>query len=87
MPVHKKPDRQNPAVNHSPSRNHHAIRDGGSRLSGGAITAWEFARAWPRAELIVIADSGHTGSAAMQKAVHAALGRLYTTITERMAIG
>ena len=38
---------------------------GRNDLSGGACTAWELARAWPGAELIVIDDSGHTGSTTM----------------------
>jgi proline iminopeptidase len=45
-------------------------------ISGPAITAWELARAWPDAELIVVDGSGHTGSAAMSAAVRAASGRL-----------
>jgi proline iminopeptidase len=56
-------------------------------LGGPVITAWELARAWPGAELIVIEDSGHTGSRAMQEALHDAGDRLLTTITERAAIG
>jgi hypothetical protein len=50
-------------------------------------TRARLARCRAGAELVVIDDSGHTGSAAMQETVHAAVGRLYTTITERMAIG
>ncbi len=38
-------------------------------------TAWELARAWPGAELIVVGDSGHTGSGSMQEHVVAALYR------------
>jgi proline iminopeptidase len=34
-------------------------------LGGPVGTAWKLARAWPGAELCVIEDSGHTGSAAM----------------------
>ena len=49
-------------------------------LGGPVITAWELARAWPGAELIVIGDSGHTGSTAMQDALDAAGTRLYETI-------
>jgi proline iminopeptidase len=49
-------------------------------LAGPVITAWELARAWPGAELIVIEDSGHTGSAAMTGALDAAAGRLYTAV-------
>jgi proline iminopeptidase len=44
-------------------------------LSGPVITAWELARAWPGAELVVIEDSGHTGSAAMDTAYFSALDR------------
>jgi proline iminopeptidase len=32
---------------------------------GGLDTAWELARAWPDAELVVIDSTGHSGSAAM----------------------
>jgi proline iminopeptidase len=60
---------------------------GRSDLSGGVITAWELAHAWPGAELIVIEDSGHTGSATMQEAMPAAADRLFAEITERTAIG
>lgn len=49
--------------------------------SPGACTPWEIARAWPEAELIIIEDSGHTGSTAMTEEVHAASGRLYEQIT------
>jgi proline iminopeptidase len=49
-------------------------------LGGPVITAWELARAWPGAELIVIEDSGHTGSAAMQEALDAAGDRLFAVI-------
>ncbi|MGD0373628.1 MAG: prolyl aminopeptidase [Streptosporangiaceae bacterium] len=56
---------------------------GRNDLGGPVITAWELARAWPGAELIVIEDSGHTGSAAMQETLHAAGNRLLATITER----
>ncbi|GIH74308.1 prolyl aminopeptidase [Planobispora longispora] len=38
-------------------------------------TAWELARAWPGAELIVIEDSGHTGSDAMRDEILAAIDR------------
>jgi proline iminopeptidase len=46
------------------------------------VTAWELARAWPGAELIVIEDSGHTGSTAMRQARHAADDRLLARISE-----
>jgi proline iminopeptidase len=56
---------------------------GRSDLGGPVITAWELARAWPGAELHVIEDTGHTGSAAMQEALDAAGDRLFTVITGR----
>jgi hypothetical protein len=40
-------------------------------------------RAWPGAELIIIEDSGHTGSTTMTEEVHAAADRLYQQITKR----
>jgi proline iminopeptidase len=49
----------------------HGRLDLGSPLG----TAWELARAWPDAELIVINDSGHPGSDAMHAQVYAALDR------------
>ncbi|MEV8455022.1 prolyl aminopeptidase [Streptomyces sp. NPDC052095] len=42
-------------------------------VSGPLGTAWELARAWPDAELMVIEDAGHKGSAAMNAAVLTAL--------------
>ena len=50
-------------------------------LSGGACTPWELGRAWPGAELIIMEDSGHTGSTTMTDQMHAAAGRLYQQIT------
>ena len=44
-------------------------------LSCPLDTAWELARAWPDAELIVIGDSGHQGSGEMHKQVYAAIDR------------
>jgi proline iminopeptidase len=38
-------------------------------------TAWELAQAWPDAELVVVSDSGHTGSDAMRQAALAATER------------
>ncbi|MFC4061703.1 prolyl aminopeptidase [Planomonospora corallina] len=35
-------------------------------MGGPLVTAWELARAWPGAELIVVEDSGHTGSDTMR---------------------
>jgi proline iminopeptidase len=54
-------------------------------LGGPVITAWELARAWPDAELIVIDDSGHTGSAAVQEALDAAGERLFAAVSTRAA--
>jgi len=58
---------------------------GRSDLGGGVITPWELARAWPGTELVVIGDSGHTGSAAMQQALDAAGDRMFAAISERSA--
>jgi proline iminopeptidase len=44
-------------------------------LSGPLLTAWELAQAWPEAELMIIEDSGHTGSPAMQNAVLDAIAK------------
>jgi proline iminopeptidase len=49
---------------------------GRSDVSGPAITAWELARAWSGAELLVIDDSGHTGSEAMSAAIRDGSRRL-----------
>jgi proline iminopeptidase len=38
-------------------------------------TAWELAQAWPDAELVVIDDSGHTGSGAMKEEILRTLDR------------
>jgi proline iminopeptidase len=54
---------------------------GRNDLGGGACTAWELARAWPGAELVIIEDSGHTGSSTMTDQVHAAADRLYQHVT------
>ena len=48
-------------------------------LSSPLETAWALARAWPGAELTVIGDSGHKGSAAMHAAVYGALDRFART--------
>ena len=42
-------------------------------LSAPLHTAWEVAQAWPEAELVVIEDSGHTGSPAMREAIEHAI--------------
>jgi proline iminopeptidase len=44
-------------------------------LSGPLLTAWELAQAWPDAELMIIEDSGHTGSPAMGTAILDAIAR------------
>ena len=44
-------------------------------LSGPVETAWEVANAWPGAELTIVEDSGHTGSATRREVVLAALDR------------
>lgn len=49
----------------------HGRLDLGSPLT----TAWELVHAWPEAELIVVPDSGHTGSDAMREAALAAAER------------
>ena len=56
-------------------------------LGGPVITAWELARAWPGAELVVVEDSGHTGSAAMEHALDAAADRLFVAISGRTVNG
>ena len=44
-------------------------------LGGPVGNAWELARAWPDARLVVIEDSGHTGSDAMNREIRVALDR------------
>ena len=58
---------------------------GRSDLGGPLVTAWELARAWPDAELVVIEDSGHTGSKSMQLALETAAERMFAAITEPAA--
>jgi proline iminopeptidase len=41
-------------------------------LSGPLITPWELAKVWPDARLVVVEDSGHTGSETMRKEIFAA---------------
>ena len=54
---------------------------GRNDLGGPVITAWELAQAWPGAELVVIDDSGHTGSESVEHALEAAADRLFATIS------
>jgi proline iminopeptidase len=49
----------------------HGRLDLGSPLG----TAWELAQAWPDAQLLVIDDSGHTGSGTMKDAILRTLDR------------
>jgi proline iminopeptidase len=72
----QEPGRGGGSVTAVPGRIH-----GRNDLGGGACTPWELARAWPGAELIIIEDSGHTGSTTMTEQMHAAAGRLYEQIT------
>jgi proline iminopeptidase len=44
-------------------------------IGGPPRTAWELARAWPDAELVIVEDSGHTGNDTMRAHVVAALDR------------
>lgn len=44
-------------------------------LSSPLDTAWELARAWPGAELVVVEDAGHIAGARSREAVLAALDR------------
>lgn len=44
-------------------------------LSAPLLTAWELSRAWRGAELVVVEDSGHTGSPVMRDAVRKAISR------------
>jgi len=48
---------------------------GRNDLGSPVGTAWELAQVWPDAQLVVIDDSGHTGSAAMNSALREALDR------------
>lgn len=54
---------------------------GRNDLGGPAHTAWELARAWPGAELIMVEDCGHTGSPTMGQQWHGAAERMYQHIT------
>ena len=48
-------------------------------LGGPVRTAWELAQAWPDAELHVVYDAGHKGSATMRDLVRSALARFAST--------
>ena len=45
-------------------------------------TAWELARAWTDAQLIVVDDSGHTGSDIMRDEVRKAVDRFARNLDE-----
>jgi proline iminopeptidase len=53
---------------------------GRNDLGGPAYTPWELARAWPGAELIMVEDSGHTGSPTMGQLSRTAYDRMYERI-------
>ncbi|MEV5892814.1 prolyl aminopeptidase [Nonomuraea fuscirosea] len=44
-------------------------------MGGPPQTAWELAKAWPDAELIMVEDSGHTGSDTFRDAIFGAIDR------------
>ncbi|GAB3479181.1 prolyl aminopeptidase [Amycolatopsis cihanbeyliensis] len=48
-------------------------------IGGPVHTAWELTQAWPGSELVVIEDSGHTGSEAMRAGILGALDRFATS--------
>lgn len=52
------------------------LNDGRLDLGSPVGTAWELARTWPGAQLVVVDDSGHTGSDTMRDRVLDALDRL-----------
>ncbi|HTZ90941.1 MAG TPA: prolyl aminopeptidase [Streptosporangiaceae bacterium] len=56
---------------------------GRNDLGGPAYTAWELARAWPGAELIMVEDSGHTGSPTMGQQWRFAADRIYQQIVSQ----
>ncbi len=58
---------------------------GRNDLGGPLVTAWELAQAWPGAELVVIEDSGHTGSTTMQQALDAAGDQMFAALSSQMA--
>jgi proline iminopeptidase len=54
----------------------HGLHDMGSPLG----TAWELAQVWPDAQLVVVADSGHTGSDTMKAELLRATDRFAPTV-------
>ncbi len=53
---------------------------GRNDLGGPLVTPWELAAAWPGVELVVLEDSGHTGSSSMTDARDAAVRKLLAAI-------
>jgi proline iminopeptidase len=45
-------------------------------LGGPLKTAWDLAKAWPGCELVIVEDSGHTGSPAFSQAIWRAIERV-----------
>ena len=45
-------------------------------LGGPVKTAWDLAKAWPGCELVIVEDSGHTGSQAFTEAIRSAVDRI-----------
>lgn len=52
---------------------------GRTDMGSPVATAWELARAWPGSELVVVDDSGHTGSETMRDEVRKAIDRFART--------
>lgn len=52
------------------------IVHGRGDLGCPVVTAWELTQAWPDAELVVVDDSGHSGSTTMREQVRTATTRL-----------
>jgi proline iminopeptidase len=52
-----------------------ALVHGRLDMGGPPVTAWELAKAWPDAELVIVDDSGHTGSDAFRDALMRAIDR------------
>ncbi|GAA3434764.1 prolyl aminopeptidase [Kutzneria kofuensis] len=57
----------------------HGRRD----LSCPLLYPWELVRAWPSADLVIVEDSGHTGSPAMGEAIGAAVERFSPPLLNR----
>jgi proline iminopeptidase len=64
---------------------HQLLVQGRLDLGGPLQNAWDLARAWPGAELVVIEDSGHTGSPSFNDALQAAFDRFGRAADDRRA--